>query len=187
MFRGRVDDDSGGPAGRGARERGGVPHREIALDQPDLPRRCARSRPGLDDEDRLHGGRPVRRRPGLPQTQTTEHALGSGFVVDKAGHIVTNYHVVAGAGTVFVSFSDNESLRATIVGRDPSSDLAVLQVDAHSRALTPLMFADSDRTRVGDGVVAIGNPFGLDRSVTSGIVSALQRPITAPNGSRSTT
>jgi S1-C subfamily serine protease len=121
---------------------------------------------------------------GFPQTtQTqTEQALGSGFVIDKVGHIVTNYHVVEGATNVFVSFSDNESMRAKVIGKDASTDVAVLQVDAHSRALTPLPFADSDLVQVGDAVVAIGNPFGLDRSVTAGIVSALQRPITAPNG-----
>jgi S1-C subfamily serine protease len=115
-----------------------------------------------------------------PQTQT-QQALGSGFVIDKAGHIITNYHVVQGAKSVEVSFSDNESLKAKIVGVDPSTDIAVLQVDAHSRALTPLPLGNSDQIRVGDEVVAIGNPFGLDRSITSGIVSALQRGITAPN------
>jgi len=115
-----------------------------------------------------------------PQTQT-QQALGSGFVVDKAGHIITNYHVVQGAKSVEVSFSDNESLKARIVGVDPSTDIAVLQVDAHSRALTPLPLGNSDQIQVGDEVVAIGNPFGLDRSITSGIVSALQRGITAPN------
>ncbi|MGZ4394299.1 MAG: S1C family serine protease [Gaiellaceae bacterium] len=114
-----------------------------------------------------------------PQTQT--QALGSGFVIDKAGHIITNYHVVQGAKSVEVSFNDNESLKARIVGVDPSTDIAVLQVDAHSRALTPLPLGNSDQIRVGDEVVAIGNPFGLDRSITSGIVSALQRGITAPN------
>jgi len=120
---------------------------------------------------------------GFPQAQTqTEQALGSGFVIDKVGHIVTNYHVVEGASTVFVSFSDNESMRARVIGKDASTDIAVLQVDARSRALTPLPFANSDSVQVGDAVVAIGNPFGLDRSVTAGIVSALQRPITAPNG-----
>jgi S1-C subfamily serine protease len=117
----------------------------------------------------------------LPQQQT-EKALGSGFVMDKAGHIITNEHVVAGAKSVQVSFSDNESLKANIIGTDPSSDVAVLQVDARSRALTPLPLGDSDSVQVGDPVVAIGNPFGLDRSITAGIVSALQRPITAPNG-----
>jgi S1-C subfamily serine protease len=117
---------------------------------------------------------------GQPQTQQ-QQALGSGFVIDKAGHIVTNYHVVQGAKQVEVSFSNNESVKARIVGVDPSSDLAVLQVKVSSRALTPLPLANSDAVRVGDSVVAIGNPFGLDRSVSAGIVSALQRQITAPN------
>ena len=116
----------------------------------------------------------------LPQTQRQE-ALGSGFVIDKAGHIITNYHVVEGARSVDVSFSNNESMRARLVGVDPSTDIAVLQVDAHSRALTPLMLGNSDSVRVGDSVVAIGNPFGLERTVTTGIVSALQRVIQAPN------
>jgi S1-C subfamily serine protease len=117
---------------------------------------------------------------GTPQTQR-QQALGSGFVIDKAGHIVTNYHVVQGARQVEVSFSNNESVKARVVGTDPSSDLAVLQVKVSSRALTPLPLGDSDAVRVGDSVVAIGNPFGLDRTVTAGIVSALQRQITAPN------
>ena len=117
---------------------------------------------------------------GLPQTQT-QKALGSGFVMDKAGHIVTNYHVVAGARSVEVSFSNNDNMKARVVGSDPSTDIAVLQVDARSRALTPLPFGNSDRVRVGDSVVAIGNPLGYDRSVTAGIVSAVQRAISAPN------
>jgi len=116
----------------------------------------------------------------IPQAQRQE-ALGSGFVIDKAGHIVTNYHVVEGARSVDVSFSNNESMRARIVGADPSTDIAVLQIDAHSRALTPLVLGNSDTVRVGDSVVAIGNPFGLERTVTAGIVSALQRVIQAPN------
>ena len=114
--------------------------------------------------------------------QQTQQALGSGFVIDKAGHIVTNYHVVEGARRVEVSFSNNDSVRATVVGADPSTDIAVLRVDLGARALTPLLLGDSDSVRVGDSVVAIGNPFGLARTVTSGIVSALQRPIQAPNG-----
>jgi len=115
-------------------------------------------------------------------THETQQALGSGFVIDKAGHIVTNFHVVQGAERVQVSFSNHERLAARIVGRDPSTDVAVLQVDAQSRALTPLQLGNSDRVRVGDSVVAIGNPLGEDRSITSGIVSALQRRIYAPNG-----
>jgi S1-C subfamily serine protease len=119
--------------------------------------------------------------PLVPQQQR-QQSLGSGFVVDKAGHIVTNFHVVDGAKQVRVSFSNGGSMKATVVGTDPSSDLAVLKIDASSRALTPLPLGDSDQIKVGDPVVAIGNPFGLDRTVTSGIVSAIQRAITAPNG-----
>jgi S1-C subfamily serine protease len=116
----------------------------------------------------------------FPSQQEAE-ALGSGFVIDKAGHIVTNYHVVEGARSVDVSFSNNESMKAKIVGTDPSTDVAVLEVGAHSRALTPLSLGNSDLVHVGDSVVAIGNPFGYDRTVTAGIVSALQRVIQAPN------
>jgi S1-C subfamily serine protease len=118
--------------------------------------------------------------PGFQQ-QETQKALGSGFVIDKAGHIVTNYHVVQSAKTIQVSFSNHDSMKARLVGADPSTDVAVLKVDAHARALTPLTLGNSDSVRVGDAVVAIGNPFGLDRSVTAGIVSALQREVQAPN------
>jgi S1-C subfamily serine protease len=117
---------------------------------------------------------------GLPQTQT-QKALGSGFVMDKAGHVVTNYHVVAGARSVEVSFSNSDNMKARVIGSDPSTDLSVLQIDARSRALTPLPFGNSDSVHVGDSVVAIGNPLGYDRSVTAGIVSAVQRAISAPN------
>jgi S1-C subfamily serine protease len=115
-------------------------------------------------------------------THETQRALGSGFVIDKAGHVVTNLHVVQGAQRVQVSFSDHERLDAHVVGRDASTDVAVLEVKAQSRALTPLQLGDSESVRVGDPVVAIGNPLGEDRSITSGIVSALQRRIFAPNG-----
>jgi putative serine protease PepD len=108
-------------------------------------------------------------------------ALGSGFVVDKAGHIVTNFHVVDGADEIRVSFSNRDTVEASLVGTDPSTDLALLRVETSATALTPLPLGDSDRVEVGDEVVAIGNPFGLDRTATAGIVSALQRLITAPN------
>lgn len=117
---------------------------------------------------------PLPQVPGAP-------ALGSGFVIDKAGHIVTNFHVIEGGGEIRVSFSNRDTVEAELVGTDPSTDLAVLQVDADASALTPLPLGDSDEVRVGDPVVAIGNPFGLDRTATAGIVSALQRLITAPN------
>jgi len=114
--------------------------------------------------------------------QTEEQqSLGSGFVMDKAGHIVTNYHVVQGAKTVKVNFSSNENVTARVIGTDPSTDIAVLQIGAHSRALTPLPWGNSDAVQVGDSVVAIGNPFGYTRSATAGIVSAVDRPLTAPN------
>ena len=115
----------------------------------------------------------------LPQTQ---RALGSGFVIDKTGYIVTNYHVIRGAESVEVGFSNNDNLKAKIVGGDPSTDTALLKVNASSRALRPLQLGDSNAIQVGDNVLAIGNPFGLARSATSGIVSAIQRPLQAPNG-----
>jgi S1-C subfamily serine protease len=111
----------------------------------------------------------------------TQRALGSGFVIDKAGHIVTNDHVVQGATAIQVSFSNNERYKAKVIGVDPSTDVAVLQVGVKARALTPLPLGNSDSVHVGDQVIAIGNPFGLDRSVTAGIVSAVQRRIEAPN------
>ncbi len=119
-------------------------------------------------------GDPLPRTPEVP-------ALGSGFVIDKAGHIVTNFHVVEDADEIRVSFSNRDTVQAELVGTDPSTDLAVLRVEADASALTPLPLGDSDEVRVGDPVVAIGNPFGLDRTATAGIVSALQRLITAPN------
>jgi S1-C subfamily serine protease len=107
-------------------------------------------------------------------------ALGSGFVIDKDGHIVTNYHVIEGAAEVYVNFSQEDRIKATVVGTDPQTDLALLKIDAHRRALSPSSIGNSAAVHVGDQVVAIGNPFGLDRTVTAGIVSALQRQITSP-------
>jgi putative serine protease PepD len=110
-------------------------------------------------------------------------AEGTGFVYDTKGDIVTNDHVVSGASSITVKFPDGSTYKATVVGSDASSDLAVLHVNAPSSKLTVLSLADSDTVAVGDGVVAIGNPFGLDNTVTSGIVSALDREITAPDDS----
>jgi S1-C subfamily serine protease len=117
---------------------------------------------------------------GVPRKHAA--SLGSGFVIDKAGHIVTTEHVVQGARTVSVSFSNDEQRMARIVGTDPSSDVAVLRVHAPASALKPLVLGSSSGIEVGDPVYAIGNPLGEDRSITSGIVSALQRVITSPNG-----
>jgi S1-C subfamily serine protease len=117
---------------------------------------------------------------GFPERQR-QQALGSGFVIDTAGHIVTNFHVVENAAQIEVSFTNRDSVEARVVGRDPSTDIAVLKVDTDARALRPLGLGTSAGVRVGDSVVAIGNPLGFERSVTSGIVSALHRPLTAPN------
>lgn len=117
------------------------------------------------------------------QQLAPQQALGSGFVIDKAGYVVTNYHVIEGAEEIEVSFSNQDTLQASIVGSDPSTDIAVLRVTSSSRGLAPLAFGNSETVRVGDPVVAIGNPFGLRRTATAGIVSAVQeRTITAPNG-----
>jgi putative serine protease PepD len=108
-------------------------------------------------------------------------ATGSGFVVAEDGLIVTNAHVVEGATAVSVKVGDGATLPASVVGRDESTDLALLRVDSSAK-LAPLRFADSGQLAVGDTTYAIGNPFGLDHTFTSGVVSALDRQIDAPNG-----
>src|SRR4051812_47053322 len=104
-------------------------------------------------------------------------AQGSGWVYDSDGHIVTNDHVVDGSTSIEVRFWDGKTYPATVVGTDRSTDLAVIKVDAPSSELVPLSVGDSKQLQVGDGVVAIGSPFGLEETVTSGIVSALHRAI----------
>ena len=106
---------------------------------------------------------------------------GSGFVFDVEGHIVTNDHVVQGAEEVSVRFWDGSTYDATVVGTDPSTDLAVIEVDAPASILTPLELGDSTQLSVGEGVVALGSPFGLEGTATSGIVSALNREMTSQN------
>jgi putative serine protease PepD len=116
--------------------------------------------------------------PGGTQSGT---AQGTGFIYDTKGDIVTNDHVISDSSSVRVKLSDGSTYKATVVGSDPSTDLAVLHIDAPSSKLVPLALADSSNVAIGDGVVAIGNPFGLDESVTTGIVSALNREIAAPD------
>jgi S1-C subfamily serine protease len=122
--------------------------------------------------------------PGFSQPNQSQETVsqGSGFVLDKKGYILTNEHVVDGAKTVRVSFANQENVTATVVGSDRSTDLALLKVNVPANQLHPLALGNSSALHVGDPVVAIGNPFGLARTVTAGIVSALQRQITAPNG-----
>ena len=111
----------------------------------------------------------------------TQEAQGSGFIYDAAGHIVTNEHVVDGADAISVTFWNGATYKAKPVGTDASTDLAVLKVSAPALLLQPLALGDSSKVEVGQGVVAIGSPFGLEETVTAGIVSALHREMTAPN------
>ena len=114
---------------------------------------------------------------------SSQQAQATGFVYDTGGHIVTNQHVIENADSITVKLADGSTYTATLVGSDASSDLGVLKVDAPAGKLHPLAFGDSSAVGVGDGVVAIGNPFGLDNTVTAGIVSAVGREITSPNNS----
>ncbi len=116
---------------------------------------------------------------GGPQGEGGE---GSGFVYDDDGHIVTNDHVVAGESSIRVKFWNGATFTANVVGSDPSTDLAVVKVSAPRSLLHPLTLGNSNALEVGAGVVAIGSPFGYAESVTSGIVSALHREMTSPNG-----
>jgi putative serine protease PepD len=118
------------------------------------------------------GGNPFGQTPG---------ATGSGFVIDEEGHIVTNQHVVGDADSAVVRFADGSEVDAEVVGTDPSSDIAVLDVDRPSSRLTPLTFADDVSLQVGDSVIAIGSPFGLEGTLTTGVISALGREIESPN------
>ena len=106
---------------------------------------------------------------------------GSGSVIDEQGHVLTNYHVIEGADTLTVSFGGEKTYPARLVGGDADTDLAVLQVNGAPR-LNVVPLGDSDRLTVGQKVLAIGNPFGLDRTLTTGVISGLQRPIEARNG-----
>jgi S1-C subfamily serine protease len=120
---------------------------------------------------------------GEAEPESGGTATGSGFVIDGEGHILTNNHVVEGASKVTVKLGDSEkTYDAEVVGADPGTDIALLKVEAPDGEIHPLTLGHSSDAEVGDPVVAIGNPFGLDRTVTSGIVSALQRQIEAPNG-----
>jgi putative serine protease PepD len=116
-----------------------------------------------------------------PMGNQEAQAQGSGFVIDSDGHIVTNDHVVENADSVSVRFWNGDTYSASVVGTDPSTDLAVIKVDAPSSILHPVSLGDSSSVQVGDPVVAIGSPFGLEETVTTGIVSALHRQMQALN------
>ena len=107
---------------------------------------------------------------------------GSGFVIDRDGHVLTNYHVVEGADTVQVTLFDGSTHDARVVGQDASNDVAVVQIKVGSERLFPVAFGDSSRLLVGQKILALGNPFGLERTLTSGIISSLDRSLRAKNG-----
>lgn len=106
---------------------------------------------------------------------------GTGFVWDKQGHIITNFHVIEGASEITITLSDGHDYPAKVVGLAPERDLAVLKVEAHPDILKPVKLGNSNRLRVGHKVLAIGNPFGLDTTLTTGVVSALDRTIQSPS------
>jgi putative serine protease PepD len=114
--------------------------------------------------------------------QSPGQATGSGFVIDGDGHIVTNQHVVDDAQSVRVEFADGTEVDAEIVGTDPSTDIAVLDVDRPSSELTPLPFASTGALQVGAAVIVLGSPFGLEGTLTTGVISAVGREIQSPNG-----
>lgn len=107
---------------------------------------------------------------------------GSGSVIDTQGHILTNHHVIEGAQRVTVSFGGEKMYPARVIGSDPDTDLAVIKIETPPPGLTVIPLSDSDKLTVGQKVLAIGNPFGLDRTLTTGVISGLQRPIRARNG-----
>jgi putative serine protease PepD len=112
-----------------------------------------------------------------------QEGSGSGSVIDQEGNILTNYHVIEGATKLAVSFGGQKNYAAQLVGGDPDTDLAIIKlVEKPKEPLTVIALADSDKLEVGQKVLAIGNPFGLDRTLTTGVISGLQRPIRARNG-----
>ncbi len=146
----------------------------------------------LDEQNNIEVYRKLS--PGVVNVHSTSYARdffgyveprqgsGSGSVIDQEGHILTNHHVIEGATKVAVSFGGQKNYAATVVGRDPDTDLAVIKlVEMPKEGLTVIPLGDSDRLEVGQKVLAIGNPFGLDRTLTTGVISGLQRPIRARN------
>ncbi len=115
------------------------------------------------------------------QGPVTQEGTGSGFVFDRSGHVVTNYHVIGGAEELDVSFADGEIRSATLVGADASNDLAVIRVEGDPTGLVPLEMGDSESLEVGRFVVAVGHPFGLEQTLTTGVVSGLGRVMESPD------
>ncbi len=112
----------------------------------------------------------------------TSSGTGSGFIIDKDGHILTNYHVIEGADSVHVNLANGSTHDAKIIGQDASNDVAVLKIEAPAAQLVPVALGDSSKLLVGQKILAVGNPFGLERTLTTGIISSLDRSLKAKNG-----
>jgi putative serine protease PepD len=169
-----LDADPESTAAVSARTATTAASRGVASSLAGLYRRAA---PGVVEIEA--GGQDEGFDPFGPQAEPT--ATGSGFVIDEEGHIVTNQHVVGNAETVTVRFANGDEARARVVGSDASTDVALLELEG-DRDVTPLELGASESLAVGDPVAAIGSPFGLEGTLTSGIVSAVDRDIRAPNG-----
>ena len=146
---------------------------------PDMPQFNIPGMPKLPQMPQTPQGRGGNQPQAQPQQPFVQRGAGSGFVLDTNGDIITNNHVVADADTIRVLFFDDASVSAKVVGTDPDSDLAVIKVDPKGLNLVPLVLGDSSALKVGQRVIAIGNPFGLKNSMTTGIVSALGRSMPA--------
>src|SRR3954451_9408324 len=132
---------------------------------------------------RIDGRPPGTRIPSGPPREDDGVATGTGFVIDPDGSIVTNDHVAAGGSRISVRFGEKgKRIDAKVVGRDPGTDLALLRIDPKAARFAPLPLGDSKNVRVGDEAIAIGNPFGLERTLTLGVVSATDREIDSPDG-----
>src|SRR5918912_534034 len=172
-----------------------IPSNAAAQSQPTLPSQSSSSASSLPDvfqkvENSVVQITSRRSNPndviilnGVPSTGRST-ALGSGFVYDNQGHIVTNYHVVTGVKKADVTFTDGNTYSANVVGKDPNSDLGVLQITgdySEEKGIVPLPLANSSAVRPGDQVIAIGNPFGLSGTITTGIVSQKGRLLPNPD------
>lgn len=166
----------------------------LALAHGALAEGSARAASGLTPEEEIVIGIYRAVSPGVVNITSTvlsqdflfrivpERGTGSGFIVDDRGYILTNNHVVENADSLEVTLGDKSKVPAKLIGRDPNNDLAVIRVTVPRERLTPLKLGDSDQLQVGQMSIAIGNPFGLDRTVTRGVVSALGRSLKAETG-----
>jgi S1-C subfamily serine protease len=161
------------PSNASQRSSGMTPHQVYVRDAPGVAFVTSTVVQKTESPFNLFGG---------GETQRQGRATGAGILIDSNGTILTNYHVVENAIKVTVSFEKGNSVEAQVVGKDPSNDLAVLRIHPDGLTLHPLALGDSSAAQVGDPVYAIGNPFDLERTLTTGVISALQRQIQAPNG-----